>query len=666
MSNPILKYNHSDNRLADCIRILTMDAIFNVKSGHHGMPMGMADFMTVLFKYFFNFNPNKPDWNNRDRLVISNGHGSMLLYSLLYLTGYPDCTIDEIKNFRKLGSKTSGHPEFEKLSGIEATTGALGQGLANAVGMAFAAKQAATNISNLINHKIYCTVGDGCLMEGLSQESLSFAAANNLNNLIIIFDDNEITIDGKTAISTKENQILRFKALGFETFEIDGHNVDQIKNVLQTITSNALQKPIFISCKTIIGFGNLEHQGTSEAHGASISAKSIQDFKQTFKYPNEPFELPKRSLSQWRSFWERSEKNFKNSQTLDYPVLENTIKATQLKLESLKKYHISNNLKTATRQSISTIIDYLGNDSPFVYGSADLGKSTGLLTSSAREISSRNFMGNYINFGVREHGMAAISNGISLYKNHIPVISTFLTFSDYMRPAIRMSALMYQKVFYIFTHDSVMLGEDGPTHQPIEQIESLRLMPNLNVYRPCSTVELIECMAAAILDQKPSAFMLSRQNIEIAIDDEQIKQYNTINRSKKGAYIISKNHNNPQITIIASGSEVEVSQKIQSILTEKYGISTNTVSSPNIINFYKQTKEYKESIVPKDSFVVAIELANHNSYDAIIKNNGMKIGLHEFGESGNPNDIAKHYNLEPEILAERIATAFKTKNIENL
>ncbi len=661
LENIIKKYNEHENRLADCIRFLTIDAVEKAKSGHPGMPMGMADFMTVLFKDFLRFNPKDPNWRNRDRLVISNGHGSMLLYSLLYLTGYEDISLDDIKNFRKTNSKTTGHPEYGILSGIEATTGPLGQGIANAVGMALSAKNSQQNISADINHKVYCTVGDGCLMEGISQEAISFAAHYELDNLIVIFDDNEISIDGKTSIASSENQADRFSAAGWEVFEIDGHNISQIKTVLSQISSNTIKKPIFIACKTIIGFGDFKNQGTSIVHGNSIDKESVLALKEAVKWKWDLFDIPSKFLSDWRGFWQRNKKFYENDQVqkIEKQVTKNAISKINHSISYLKKYHISNEIKQSTRKALGSFVENIDDLGLILYGSADLGESTCIKTNRLMDITAKSHRGNYINFGIREHAMAAIANGISLYGDRMPMITTFLAFSDYMRPAIRMSAQMSQKVLYIFTHDSILLGQDGPTHQPIEQLDSLRLIPNLNVFRPSSILELLECLEIAMLDDKPSAFILSRQDIELKISEEMKRYYESSNNSKKGGYIFEKNYESPQISILTTGSELELSQKVAKILINEHGMKTNVISIPCLEIFKKQTEIYKKEVIGQDAFVVAIELSNSNSFDIFIAKNGMKIGIDCFGKSGTMDEIISDFQITPKEIAGNIIVEFR-------
>jgi len=653
------KYNKIENRLANCIRFLTIDAVNNAKSGHLGMPMGMADIMTVLFKDFFVFNPHDPSWLNRDRLIISNGHGSMLLYSLLYLTGYEDVSINDIKNFRQLNSNAKGHPEYGTFAGIETTTGPLGQGVGNAVGMALAAKISKSVIHSDINHKIYCTVGDGCLMEGLSQEVITFASHYELDNLILIFDDNEITIDGKTNTSTSENQVERFKASGWTVIEIDGHDIDQIKLTFSTITANKIKKPILINAKTIIGFGDCKNQRTNAIHGSEIDMDSINDFKKLIDWKDSEFEMPPKLLSQWRKFWTRNEDLYNNTKNLyNNSIDKDLIEKISLKVNELKKYYIKEDVHISTRKALNMMLSGLDDEQLFLYGSADLGNSTMIKTEKSNDISGKSYRGNYINFGVREHAMAAISNGISLYGNHIPVISTFLAFSDYMRPAIRMSAMMKQKIIYILTHDSIGVGEDGPTHQPIEQISSLRLIPNLQVFRPCDIVELMECYSIAININLASVIILSRQNIDFPRNLVKDRLYIDSNHASKGAYVIFGFYDEPKISIIATGSEVSIALKIANKLTNEHRMSVNVVSMPCISIFDKQSILYKSSTITKNSFKVAIEFGCGNMFYKYIGENGLFIGIESFGESAKYEDLLNYFELDEESIMNKILDKF--------
>ncbi|QED23383.1 transketolase [Candidatus Deianiraea vastatrix] len=654
------KYNLHENKLANCIRCLTMDAIHKSNSGHPGMPMGMADIATVLFKEFINFNPNDATWQNRDRFIVSNGHGSMLLYSILYLTGYKGISIDDIKNFRQLHSKATGHPESNLLEGVEVSTGPLGQGLANAVGIALAIKNSNTLLSSDLTSKVYCTVGDGCLMEGISQEAITFASHYGLDNLIVIFDNNSISIDGKTTISTSENQSERFKAAGWDVIDIDGHNIEQIRNAFSVAKISS--SPVFINAKTIIGFGDFENQGTQKVHGSPISQDAINNFKKAISWKEQEFSIPQNMLSEWRKFSNRCKDLYEKTQKIyDKNVNNESISLYTSSLNSVKNKLAIQSQEMSTRQALNVILSVVENDNIFIYGSADLASSTMIKTSKNQDITKNSFRGNYINFGIREHAMAAIANGISIFGDKIPMISTFLVFSDYMRGAIRMSALMKQKVFYVFTHDSICVGEDGPTHQPIEHVSSLRLIPNLQVFRPSCQVELCECLSLATEYQGPSAFILSRQSVKFVRNS---KENSETNMSKMGGYTIYNCTDSPKITIIATGSEVGLSVSIAKTMLLKYGIQTNVVSMPCISIFEEQSKDYKDKIINTKSMNVAIEFGNGIFFEKYIKKDGLLIDIKSFGESGKCEDILDFIKLKEDDIVLRILQHYKKTILE--
>lgn len=647
------KYDKPENYLANCIRFLTVDAINSSKSGHPGMPMGMADIMTVLYQDFLVFNPNDAKWQGRDRVVISNGHGSMLLYSLLYLTGYSDISLDDIRNFRQINSKATGHPEIETLMGVEASTGLLGQGIANAVGMALSSKIALERYGlDCFKHKVYCTVGDGCLMEGISQEAITFASHYNLNNLVVIFDDNEVTIDGNVNVSTSENQFERFKTAGWECFAIDGHDIEQIRNVFQNIQNSKSSKPFFINAKTIIGFGDEKNAKTSKVHGGVINEENINEFRKFIGFSENKFEIPENLLTKWRGFWKRNEDLYKKYQesgesvkSLEISNKEPKIKKILQTLDEIKDYYLKNPVNVSTRKAMSLIINNIGKNDLLLYGSADLGESTMVKSENHHSITNKSYRGEYINFGIREHSMAAISNGIVLDNIFIQLCGTFLVFADYMKPAIRMSAMMKQNVIYIFTHDSIFVGEDGPTHQPIEQLTMLRSIPNLQVFRPCDIIELIECFKIAIQSNLPSAFILSRQDLT------QIRTLEVIYHSdqcQKGGYIINSSIERPNICIIATGSEVQLAIEVAKDLRNQ-GKNVNVISMPCISLFEMQPVNYKQSILPEDVKVFAIEAGIGVYFDKYITKSGGKFfGVEEFGRSGKIQDIAKHFKLTAE------------------
>ncbi len=652
------KYNEPENLLANCIRFLTVDAVQNANSGHPGMPMGMADIMTVLYKEFLVFNPNDARWQERDRVVISNGHGCMLLYSLLYLTGYKDITLEDLKQFRQINSKTSGHPEIEMLEGVETSTGPLGQGLANAVGMALSAKISGTRHSQeCFNHKIYCTVGDGCLMEGISQEVITFAAHYNLDNLVVIFDDNGISIDGKTSLTTSENQAERFDVAGWEVFNIDGHDVLQIREAFKSIQASKSRKPIFINAKTIIGFGNVSTAGTEAAHGNVMKDEAIAEFKKYAKWSADKFEIPDKLLTQWRGFWKRNQGKYDAKHTNTGGILTPALhqKNTLEKLEEIKKFYHGNPVNISMRRAMNLIIENLGIDNYFLYGTADLSHSVMLKSVNSNAITGKSYRGNYIHFGIREHAMGGICNGIALYGMHRPVCGTFLVFSDYMRPAIRMAAIMKLNVIYAFTHDSVLLGEDGPTHQPVEHLTSLRAIPNVQVFRPCDIIELAECYKIAISSNIPSVFALSRQDLPQLKHD--IASYQS-DKCSKGAYIVHGFFENPEFCIIATGSEVHIAVEISNKFAEK-SINVNVISMPCMEIFEAQADNYKQGILPAGKKIFAIEAGLGVYFDKYTRASGGKFfGVETFGKSGKMQDLQEHFSLTSRAIFESISKLY--------
>ncbi len=638
--------------LSNAIRFLSIDAVQKANSGHPGMPMGMADVATVLFKYYLRFNPKNPNWINRDRFVLSAGHGSMLLYSLLYLTGYKSIKIEDIKNFRQLNSICAGHPEYEKGSGIETTTGPLGQGLSNAVGMTIAQEILKKRLgSDLINNKTYVIASDGDLMEGISHEAMSLAGHLSLKNLIVFFDNNKISIDGSTSLSVSDDYKKRFQSYGWSFQEINGHNYKQISNAIKK--ANKSKKPSIISCKTIIGFGSPNKSGKASSHGAPLGDDEIKLVRKKLGWKHSPFEIPEDLLNTWKDIGRKGEKlenewngilNKKNTKIKEQyeRLMKNELPTTLDKIlgdEKLKFFQTKP--KMATRQCSSSIISSISNVLPeLIGGSADLSGSNNTKTDNSKVINSKNFSGNYIHYGVREHAMAGVMNGLALYSGLIPFGGTFLIFSDYLKPAMRLSALMKLRVIYIFSHDSIGLGEDGPTHQPIEQLEHLRAIPNLNVFRPADINETIECWEIALKSKNnPSAIALSRQKLPYVSEHSSGESMCT-----KGAYVLKRTSENVDVSLIASGSEVEIALEAQEKL-KMLNINSKVISIPCYDIFQNQSEEYKNEIVGKDTFKISIEASSESGWKNIVGKDGVTVGLSTFGKSAPYKDIYKLFNL---------------------
>jgi len=636
------KVTHSD--LANAIRFLSIDAVQKANSGHPGMPMGMADVCAVLFKNFLKFDPTNPEWINRDRFVLSAGHGSMLLYSLLYLTGYKSISLEDIKKFRQLDSICAGHPEYEKGTGIETTTGPLGQGVANAVGFAISEEILKSKKGkDVYDHKTYVIAGDGCFMEGISHEALSLAGHLKLKNLIMFFDNNSISIDGPTSLAVSDNYKKRFEAYGWDYIDINGHNEKQIFKAIKKC-QNA-KKPTVISCKTVIGFGSPNKSGKSSAHGSPLGDEEINLVRKKLKWKYGPFEIPQEILNEWRAIGAKGAKERKRWQQKANNKIKKLSNSDSKLFDKIfsnaKTAAIKDAKPTATRKSSEDILTLLTAEIPeLIGGSADLAGSNNTKTKSQKIIKPGDFSGSYIHYGVREHAMCAIMNGIALHDNLIPYGGTFLIFSDYCKPSIRLSALMKQRVVYVMTHDSIGLGEDGPTHQPIEQLAGLRAIPNLNVFRPADTTETIECWELALQQKKtPSVLSLTRQNL---IPTR--KEFSKENKCAYGAYEILRTNSKIDLTIIATGSEVELAVEASQGLA-KENIHCKVISMPCQELFDGQSDSYKNSILHETVAKISIEAASTMGWKKYTGNQGRELGIDTFGKSAPYKKIYEHFKL---------------------
>ena len=633
---------HTD--LANAIRFLSIDAVQKANSGHPGMPMGMADVCTVLFRHFLKFDPSRPGWINRDRFVLSAGHGSMLLYALLHLTGYKSVSLNDIKNFRQLDSICAGHPEYENGTGIETTTGPLGQGIANAVGFAISEEILKSKKGkDIYNHKTYVVAGDGCLMEGISHEALSLAGHLKLKNLVMFFDNNSISIDGPTSLAVSDNYKKRLEAYGWDYIDINGHNEKQIFKAIKKC-QNA-KRPTVIACKTTIGFGSPNKSGKSSAHGSPLGDEEIQLVRKKLKWKHAPFEIPKEILQEWRSVGENGKKEVKKWEKKAGSKLKKITDKNSQKLTKLfadaKNMAIKESKPIATRKSSEDILNLLTVHMPeLIGGSADLAGSNNTKTKSQKIIKPGNFAGSYIHYGVREHAMCGIMNGIALHGELIPYGGTFLIFSDYCKPSIRLSALMKQRVVYVMTHDSIGLGEDGPTHQPVEQIAGLRAIPNLNVFRPADTIETIECWDLALRQTNtPSVLSLTRQNLKLLRTNN-----DQINKCSYGAYEIYRSNPEINLTIIATGSEVEIAVEASQQLA-KENIHSKVVSMPCQELFEQQESSYKKNLLEETTAKISIEAASTMGWKKYTGNQGVELGIDTFGKSAPYKKIYEHFKL---------------------
>lgn len=645
--------------LANAIRALAMDAVEKAKSGHPGMPMGMADVATVLFQRIMKFDASHPNWPDRDRFVLSAGHGSMLLYALFYLLGYPGVTRKDLENFRQMGSPTAGHPEYGHIDGIETTTGPLGQGLATAVGMAIAERLSAARFgAELVDHHTYVIAGDGCLMEGLSHEAIDLAGHLKLSRLIVLWDDNSISIDGPTSLATSTDQLGRFTASGWHVCRVDGHDPEAVFNALEAAKSD--ERPSLIACRTIIGFGSPGKQGKETCHGSPLGPNEIEAARKKLNWTHEPFEIPNDILQSWRHAGQRGA----SIRQAWEKRLETTKKGVEFKnflngevsldvsgpLAALRKNFALDKPKIATRKSSELTLAVINEATEAtIGGSADLTHSNFTITKDMGSVRPDNFTGRYIHYGVREFGMAAAMNGIALHGGFVPYGGTFLVFSDYARGAIRLSALMGLRVIYVLTHDSIGLGEDGPTHQPVEHLASLRALPNLYVFRPADAIETAECWEIAInTKQTPSALSLSRQNL--ATLDRPIDE----NLSSKGAYILREPDRQRDITLLATGSEVEIALEAAQKLF-LHGKHAAVVSMPCWELFEMQPESYRKEILGSAPRI-GIEAAIRLGWDRWIGENGTFIGMHGFGASAPANELYQHFGITADsIVTEALA-----------
>ncbi len=654
-------------RMAHAIRFLSMDAVEKANSGHPGLPMGAADIATVLFTKFMKFDPTAPKWADRDRFVLSAGHGSMLLYSLLHLLGYEDMSVEDLANFRQLGSKTAGHPEVGHASGIETTTGPLGQGLANGVGMAIAEKLMASKFgSELVDHYTYVLAGDGCLMEGISQEALALAGHLKLNKLILLWDDNNITIDGNVNVSDSTDQLARFRASGWNTDAVDGH--DQAAIALAIEAARGSDKPTIIACKTTIGFGSPNKAGTNKVHGAPLGAEEIAATRAALGWENEPFDIPSDIRDAWRiaglnaahghKEWQKRldaadpelRAEFERRMRGDLPAgFEDAMVAYKKSLAADPK-------NVATRKASEMALTVINEVVPeTIGGSADLTGSNNTKTPATVSVTADDFSGRYMNWGIREHLMGSAMNGMALHGGVIPYGGTFLVFADYMRGAMRLSALMEQRVIYVLTHDSIGLGEDGPTHQPVETLASLRAIPNMQVFRPADAMETAECWELSIKsDHAPSVHALTRQGLT-----PYRTEYSEENLCARGAYVLSDCDGDADVSIFASGSEVEIAMSAQSTLAEQ-DIKVRVVSVPCFELFEAQSDEYKKATLGAAKVNVGIEAALRMGWDRFIGTDGIFVGMNSFGASGPYKELYEKFGITAENVVTQVTERLKT------
>ena len=643
--------------MSNALRFLSVDAVQQANSGHPGMPMGMACVMTVLYTRFIKFQASNPDWPDRDRFVLSAGHGSMLLYSLLHLTGYEDFPLQELKRFRQFGSCTAGHPEYGHGAGIETTTGPLGQGIANGVGMALAERMLAEQFgSELVDHHTYVLAGDGCLMEGISHEAVSLAGHLGLGKLIVLFDDNSISIDGPTSLAVSDDQLKRFESSRWHTQACDGHDPAEITAAIETAQKD--ERPSLIAFKTQIGYGAPNKAGTASVHGAPLGEEEIEGTREQLNWPHPPFNIPEKIQSLWQRVGKLGNVEFKSWQSrlqnsrhrAEFErVTSGELPAEWKQALMLHKQKLIESMpKLATRKASQEVLNVIAPALPeLTGGSADLSGSN--LTRAANQscVQSGDFNGNYIHFGVREHAMAAVMNGMALHGGLIPYGGTFLVFSDYCRPAIRLSALMRQRVIYVMTHDSIGLGEDGPTHQPVEHLASLRAIPNLNVFRPADSVETAECWEIALETvERPSILSLSRQSLP-ALRSE----FSEENLCLRGGYLIGDVEGERQVTLIASGSEVSIAIEAKNLLQQE-GIEAAVVSMPCLDLFLEEDADYRKEVLGEGCAKVVVEAAIRQGWDALLGPQDSFIGMKGFGASAPASDLYQHFGITPVRIVE--------------
>ncbi|MGA7713122.1 MAG: transketolase [Rhizomicrobium sp.] len=667
ISTPLSSAGHDGQakirHLANAIRALTLDAVEQAKSGHPGLPLGMADAATVLFSQFLKFDPKDPSWPDRDRFVLSAGHGSMLLYSLLYLTGYPGITIDNIRHFRKVDSPCAGHPEYGHIPGIEVTTGPLGQGIAHAVGMALAERILNARYGDdLVDHRTYVIASDGDLMEGVSHEAISLAGHLKLSRLIVLFDDNGISIDGHTSIADSTDTIERFQAAGWNTIQVDGHDAADVARALTWARTS--DKPALLACKTIIGYGMPTRAGTQKAHSDAPGADEVAGARKILSWPYDPFVIPEDVAAEWRAIgangagsraaWQRRKSESAHARAFDAATSGDVPASVEAGLLALKKKISAEKPAVATRKASELALEVINANWPItIGGSADLTPSNNTKTKDMKDIVPHDFSGRYVRFGIREHGMCAALNGMALHGGIFPYGGTFMVFSDYARPSIRLAAIMGIRVGFVMTHDSIGLGEDGPTHQPVEHLAAMRAMPNINVFRPADAVETAECWALTLANKKTASFLaLTRQNlptVRTVHTDE--------NLSAKGAYELV-GAPGAKVTLLATGSEVELALKARDLLAAE-NIAARVVSMPCWELFEQQSEAYRDSILGSGTVKVGVEAAVRLGWDRYVGSNGAFVGMHSFGASGPYKDVYLHFGITPEAVVEAAKRALK-------